>query len=123
MRHVKPNAGHGSIWSYTIGFILSILLTLIAYFAVVNKSLAGNALIVFIIALAIVQLCVQLFFFLHLGSESKPRWKLLAFLFMLLVLFILVFGSLWIMNNLNYHSMSPTQVDDYLLDEEGIQRQ
>jgi len=102
--------------SYITGFILSIILTLVAYFAVMQKWFDGAGLIAFMMGLASIQFIVQLFFFLHLGSESKPRWKLAAFLFMFLVLIIIVGGSLWIMANLNYNMMmTPEQMDEYML--------
>lgn len=91
--------------SYVIGFILSIVLTLLAYILVVNHILEGALLVAVIVGLAIIQLFVQLFFFLHLGKESKPRWNLLMFSFALSVVIIIVFGSLWIMNNLDYNMM------------------
>lgn len=106
--------------SYITGFVLSIALTLAAYIMVVEKFLSGNALIGAIIGLAIVQLLVQLFFFLHLGQETRPRWKLVVFLFMLLVLFILVFGSIWIMYSLDYHmTMTPEALDQSIIKDEG----
>jgi len=46
-----------------------------------------------------------LIFFLHLGIESKPRWNLLVFYFMVVVLAILLYGSFWIMSNLDYRMM------------------
>lgn len=100
--------------SYVTGFILSLLLTLTAYFVVVNQVFVGWNLVLLIMGLGVAQLIVQLLFFLHLGSEKKPHWNLIVFLFMLLVLVILVFGSLWIMNNLNYHMMSPQQTEEYM---------
>jgi cytochrome o ubiquinol oxidase operon protein cyoD len=48
---------------------------------------------------------VQLHYFFHLGQESKPRWNLLMFLFMALVLVVVVFGSLWIMYSLEHYDM------------------
>jgi cytochrome o ubiquinol oxidase operon protein cyoD len=118
MSQPAAHTAHGGVGSYVVGFVLSLALTLVAYTCVVSHSF-GTYLIAVIVALAIAQLLVQLFFFLHLGRESKPRWKLVVFLFMLLVLAILVFGSLWIMNNLNYH-MSPSKMDDYILHDEGV---
>lgn len=113
MKLIAPQA---SLKNYTIGFVLSIALTLIAYFAVVNHWATGWALIAGIISLAVVQLVIQLVFFLHLGSETKPRWNLVIFLFMLMVLLIIVVGSLWIMNNLNYNMMmSPEEMDKHML--------
>ncbi len=94
-----------SIRSYIVGFILSVLLTLGAYFLVSNRLFSHPVLIGVIVALALIQFIVQLVLFLHLGSESKPRWNLLIFLFMLLVVVIVIFGTLWIMYNLNYRVM------------------
>lgn len=106
---------------YVIGFVLSLLLSLGAYAAVANHWLQGSMLIVAIVSLAIVQLVVQLVCFLHLGTETKPRWKLVAFWFMLMVLGILVFGSLWIMQNLNYNMMNVPDISQQIKQDEGIQ--
>ena len=105
-----PDHSHGTMRSYVVGFALSIALTLAAYFMVTHHALGRTALIVAIFALAMIQLYVQLVFFLHLGREGKPRLNLMTFLFMLLVLVIVVAGSLWIMNNLNYH-MTPQDLN------------
>lgn len=106
--------------AYITGFCLSLGLTLVAYLLVVDNSLPRTQLLAAITALALVQLTVQLVYFLHLGREAKPRWNLMAFMFMLLVLVIVVFGSLWIMHNLDYRHMTPSQTDRYLLDEENL---
>jgi cytochrome o ubiquinol oxidase operon protein cyoD len=90
---------------YLVGFLLSILLTLAAYAAVAEHLLTGWVLVFALTVLALLQAGVQLLFFLHLGRESKPRWNLVVFLFMVLVLVIIVFGSLWIIHNLNYRVM------------------
>lgn len=102
--------------NYIIGFVLSILFTLAAYFAVTQHSFTGAMLATVIIGLAIAQVLVQLFFFLHLGSETKPRWKLAVLLTMLVVLGILVFGSLWIMQHLDYN-MSPERMNTYMIEQ------
>ncbi len=110
--------------SYLVGFLLSLGLTLAAYFMVSHHLGSGGVLMSIVVCLALVQLLVQLKFFLHLGSETKPRWNLLVFSFMLGVLLILVFGSLWIMYNLNYHHgghpVSPSNPDAYTSQDEGI---
>lgn len=116
----QHEVGQGNLMTYVVGFVTSIILTLTAYQLVVNHVLAGWALIFTILGLAVVQLLVQLLFFLHLGRESKPRWNLAAFLFMLLVVMIIAGGSLWIMKNLNYRTMSPAQTKTYLRDHEGL---
>lgn len=110
----------GTLQTYVTGFILSISLTLAAYVLVTNRAYSKWTIVLAIAGLAAVQFIVQLLFFLHLGRESKPRWRLLVFSFMLLVVGILVIGSLWIMYSLNYHmSMTPRQVTNYLQDQDG----
>ena len=116
----EHEVGQGSLMSYTTGFISSVILTLAAYQLVVNQVLAGWALIFTILGLATVQLAVQLLFFLHLGRESKPRWNFLVFAFMVIVVVIVAGGSLWIMKNLNYRTMTPTETNTYLRDHEGL---
>lgn len=113
---------HGSVRSYSVGFLLSVILTLFAYTIAAEQLLTGWSAIFVLSSLAIIQMIVQLVFFLHLGRESKPKWNTMALLFAVGVVIILVFGSLWIMRNLNYHGMTPEQTDTYLLEDEGARK-
>src|SRR3989344_6323312 len=113
--------GHGGYQAYTTGFAISIVLTLAAFYFVHEKIFNGWELAIAILVLAVGQLLVQLLFFIHLGREEKPRWNLVSFLFMLLVILILAIGSLWIMYNLNYHNMVDN-VDTRIMEEENIYR-
>ena len=115
------DAGAGSKTTYIIGFALSIILTLIAFLLVHIHVAHHHAfppdsfMMIILPLLAVIQLFVQLIFFLHLSRESKPRWNALALLFAVIVIVILVIGSLWIMSNLNYRMMySPSQINQYL---------
>lgn len=112
-------AGRGTPASYTIGFVLSLGLTAAAYLFVVHHVLSGQRLVAAVVGFGVLQLFVQLLFFLHLGRESKPRWNLTVFAFALIVVGIIVIGSLWIMNNLNYNMMSPAQTDQFIIEDEG----
>jgi len=99
-------AGRGSFKSYTIGFIFSIVLTAIAFLAVVRGGgLPRWAILFGISGAAIVQILVHLHYFLHFDTSSAARWNVLALLFTLLIMIIFVGGSLWIMSNLNYRMM------------------
>ncbi|MFZ1301485.1 MAG: cytochrome o ubiquinol oxidase subunit IV [Candidatus Microsaccharimonas sp.] len=106
--------------SYIVGFGLSIVTTLMAYFFVVNELWPKETLIYVVMGIAVVQLVVQLVFFLHLGRGN--RWKLLTFIFAMLVVLIVVVGSLWIMQNLDYNMMhmSPDEMQQYMVENEGI---
>ncbi|MEK7339834.1 MAG: cytochrome o ubiquinol oxidase subunit IV [Verrucomicrobiota bacterium] len=99
------NQETGVFKAYLTGFLLSILLTLAAYFIVVEHIFNNRVLVSTIIGLGIIQMFIQLLFFLHLGQEPKPYWNCQLFLFMLTILLILVMGSLWIMENLRYNVM------------------
>lgn len=105
--------------AYITGFALSILLTLAAFLPVYQHVKSGHlawahsTLTILILILAVVQLCVQLFLFLHLGREKKPRWNLMVFATTLSLILIVVIGSLWIMAHLNYN-MTPEQINNYL---------
>ncbi len=116
---MKQNDGY-TLRAYTTGFVICVSLTLLAYFSVVNHSFNGNALLLWIGWLALIQFFIQMIFFLHLGRESRPRWKQVVFWFMTMVVVILIFGSLWIMNNLNYHHADTVKSSDkYIIQDEG----
>jgi cytochrome o ubiquinol oxidase operon protein cyoD len=55
--------------------------------------------------LAFAQIGVHLVFFLHLGSGSDSTNNILALAFGVLVVFLVITGSIWIMNNLNSNMM------------------
>jgi cytochrome o ubiquinol oxidase operon protein cyoD len=105
MTNNQHTSNHGNLKSYIIGFILSILLTIVPYVLVVNHILSSDAIIVSIVILAVLQLLVQLIFFLHLSAHPEHRSTLLSFIFTVIVLFILVAGTLWIMYNMNVNMM------------------
>jgi cytochrome o ubiquinol oxidase subunit IV len=100
------NEWHGTLKSYAIGFVASILLTATSFYIIMTRLFSGPVLIIAIIILAIVQAIFQLLFFLHLGQEAKPQWETVVFYFMILVLLIIAIGSLWIMYDLNDRLMS-----------------
>lgn len=99
---------HGTLKSYAIGFVASLLLTSTSFALVLTDIISKEYLIASIVALAIIQAVVQLIYFLHLGQEAKPRWETLIFFFMLLLLSIIALGTLWVMHDLNERTMSMT---------------
>lgn len=101
----KPELEEGTIKAYCIGFFLSIFLTMASFLLVTYQLFSKWQLLIAISTLATLQMIGQLIFFLHLGTERKPKWNLQLYLFMALVILILVFGSLWIMYNLSENVM------------------
>lgn len=99
---------HGWNTSYkplTIGFVLSLICSIVAYYVVSEPILRPHLYLVIAGTLGFLQTVFQVIYFFHLGVESKPRWNLLMFLFMALVVFLIIGGSIWIMYNLNYNMM------------------
>ncbi len=112
-----------NIKSYLAGYIVSVALTLAAYGAVAHPeyfrlATGSAAMLAVILALAVIQLVAQMLFFLHVGSQPSRAWKLIIFFSTLALVLIIVIGSLWIMNHLNY-SMTPAEVNQYINNQQG----
>jgi cytochrome o ubiquinol oxidase operon protein cyoD len=89
--------GHGSLKSYVIGFLLSLVLTAIPLYIVLNDVLEGSAANVVLLGSAVLQFVVQLFYFMHLKEEGKPRYNLMVLILGLFIVMTIVGGSVWIM--------------------------
>ncbi|GEB30479.1 MULTISPECIES: cytochrome o ubiquinol oxidase subunit IV [Brevibacillus] len=88
---------HGSLKSYVIGFVLSIVLTIIPLVLVMNQMLEKTALVITILVMAILQFVVQLFFFMHIREGEKPRYNVQTLILGLVIVFTIIAGSIWIM--------------------------
>lgn len=106
------------IGRYVTGFLGALALTGLAFLIATGNTANGWLVALGIMVLALAQTVVQVYYFLHLGEEEKPRWKTVSFLFSVLIMLIIVVGSLWIMFNLNYNmGMTPEQMDQYMLEQ------
>ena len=123
----KQHNEHGSLRTYAIGFILSLVLTFAAYIpAAIHQNshheiFSHEFLIPLLLIFAFIQLGIQLIFFLHILSEKKPRWNSIFFVGTFGLVILVVGMSIWIMNHLN-HNMMPQQMDNYIMQDEGIQK-
>ena len=97
--------GQKTLKSYMIGLGLSLLFTIISFSMVVYHMLPIGAIFAVIAILALMQLFAQVVFFLRINASTEGRWNLMPFLFTILIVFVLLGGSLWIMYNLNYNMM------------------
>lgn len=102
---IEFGSDHGTVKSYIVGFIISLVLTIIPFVIVAKHMLSNDAMFITIGLFALAQLFIQLVFFLHLSFKSSAKWNLCVFLFTLVVVLILVLGTLWIMFNLDYFMM------------------
>jgi len=93
----QHHESHGSLKSYVIGFVLSLVLTAIPLSVVLNGWLTGTPAYAVLLGSAVLQFIVQLVFFMHLREEKKPRYNLMALILGLVILVLIVGGSMWIM--------------------------
>ena len=107
--HAERQESHGNLMIYTIGFTLSLVLTALSFGAVMTGALPREIMLPAITALAMIQLLVQLIFFLHLGTAPQQRSNTVIFILTVLLIGTVVTGSLWVMHNANVNMM-PTQV-------------
>ena len=107
--------------NYVWGFILSLLLTGASYALVAYGVLSGGQLVLFLAVFALLQFFIQLGCFLHLGEGSGSRERIGVLAAFLVVVFILVAGSVWIMVSLNGRMMPDTmQMEQYMQSQQGI---
>src|SRR5690606_11665669 len=91
----------------------------IPYHLVVNEVMQGKALIAVIWGVAVLQMAIQLLFFLHLGRGPKPFYNVVFFFATFGVIVITIGASLFIMDSL-YRNMSPNELIQRLAQREGI---
>lgn len=115
----QSHSEHGTMKSYVIGFALSLIFTFIPYSLVVNQVITGTTLLVTIVGFALIQMIIQVTFFLHIGRGPKPNWNLFFFASTFGIILVVVGGSIMIMNNLHYN-MSPEEKIKKVVSDEGI---
>jgi cytochrome o ubiquinol oxidase operon protein cyoD len=95
--------------SYLIGFVLAVALTAASFWAARTHAIYGPGVSVALVTLAIAQMGIHLVFFLHITTGPDNTNNILALMFGVLIVFLVIFGSLWIMTNLN-HNMIPIKM-------------
>lgn len=107
MRHSADGQGvaYGNTMSYITGFLLSVILTVIPFWLVMDSGVSAGIIAGGVMTCAVVQVLVHLVYFLHLNASSEMRWNLVTIVFSAVIIFIIITGSLWIMWNLNHQMM------------------
>jgi cytochrome o ubiquinol oxidase operon protein cyoD len=102
---VRPEEPTANVVSYTAGLGLAIALTIASFVVSQTTLLWPPGVPVGLIVLAFAQIGVHLVFFLHMGSGPDNTNNILALAFGLLVCFLVIAGSCWIMTNLSANMM------------------
>ena len=85
----------------------------------VPGALVSPLLVGVVLVLAMIQLAVQLIFFLHLGLSKGARWNSVMFVITFSGIAVIVIASIWIMAHLNYN-MTPEQMRQYINGQSGL---
>ena len=94
--------------AYLLGLALAVMLTAASFWVVSTHLIYGPGVPVAVLVLAIAQMGIHLVFFLHITTAPDNTNNVLALAFGTLIVCLVVFGSIWIMANLN-HNMAPMQ--------------
>ena len=105
----EESAGHW-VLNANLGLAFSVILTIAAFVAVTTHLVWGPAIPVALIVLAIAQMGVHLVFFLHVTTGPDNTNNVLALAFGVMVVFLIVAGSIWIMNSLQTNMMPMDQL-------------
>ena len=96
------------IRGYLIGFGLSVLATVVAFFLSGTSLVWQPSIPAALIVLAIAQMGVHVVFFLHITTRPDSVNNVMALTFGVFIVFVLIVGSVWIMTHLN-HNMMPME--------------
>ncbi|EKO3642150.1 cytochrome o ubiquinol oxidase subunit IV [Vibrio metschnikovii] len=96
---------HGSVKEYLLGFLYSVLLTLIPFAIVMADIGSPTTKVVVILICAVAQILVQLVFFLHMNTSSEQAWNVITAVFSVVIVAIVLVGSMWIMQHLNHNML------------------
>ena len=91
--------------SYTVGLGLAVLLTIASFVVAQTNLLWAPGIPVGLVVLAFAQIGVHLVFFLHIGTGPDHTNNIVALAFGLLIVFLIIGGSCWIIANLNANMM------------------
>ena len=108
---VAPGVPHSNILSetlaYVIGLGLALILTGVSVWVASTSVLWGPGVAVGLVVLAIAQMGVHLVFFLHITSGPDNTNNVLALAFGVLIVFLVMIGTIWIMAHMNAN-MAPS---------------
>ncbi len=105
----EESAGHW-ISNYLVGLGFATVLTIASFWAAAPHIIWAPAVPVALTVLAIAQMGVHLVFFLHITTGPDNTNNVLALAFGVMVVFLIIAGSVWIMLHLNANMMPADQL-------------
>jgi cytochrome o ubiquinol oxidase operon protein cyoD len=106
-RAPSDTSGEGNlregIRSYCLGLALAVILTVASFWAAQTHLIYGPAVPMAIAVFAFAQMGIHLVFFLHITTGPDNTNNILALAFGVLITLLIIFGSIWIMANLDHN--------------------
>lgn len=98
---------HKTLSSRIIGYLLSLILTLIAFLVTLNPDFQSTIPITttLLLALALLQFIVQSICFLNVWEKEGPPWKLMIYVSTLSIAMVIIVFTIWIIHRLDYNMM------------------
>ncbi len=95
-----------AVRGYLTGLALATLLTVASFWVASGTHLIyGPGIPIALVVLAIAQMGIHLVFFLHITTAPDNTNNVLALAFGVLIVFVLVFGTVWVMAHMNQNMM------------------
>ena len=111
---VAPGEPHEAMFSETLAYIiglgLALILTGVSFWVASTGVLWGPGVAAGLVVLAIAQMGVHLVFFLHITSGPDNTNNVLALAFGVLIVFLVMIGTIWIMAHMNTNMMTDPTV-------------
>ena len=111
---VAPGQPHSNILSetaaYVIDLALALILTGVSFWVASTSVLWGPGVAVGLVVLAIAQMGVHLVFFLHITSGPDNTNNVLALAFGVLIVFLVMVGTIWIMAHMTANMAPPPEL-------------
>ena len=112
--NVAPGTPHDSMVSETISYVaglgLALVLTGVSFWVASTGTLWGPGVATGLVVLAIAQMGVHLVFFLHITSGPDNTNNVLALAFGVLIVFLVMIGTIWIMAHMNANMMPGPEI-------------
>jgi cytochrome o ubiquinol oxidase operon protein cyoD len=106
-------AGRGlgaGLTTYFLGLALALALTAASFWAADTHLIYGPGVPAALVTLGLAQMGIHLVFFLHITTAPDNTNNVLALAFGILIVFLVVTGSLWIMTHLNHMQVPMDQL-------------
>lgn len=97
-----------SAGNYIAGFVLAVILTLLSFVPVMRGMLDDwtvSGKIIYLLGLCIIQIIVQIVYFLHLNHGPDAKWNIVTMCFASLCVIVIIGGTWWAIQHLNYNMM------------------